>query len=86
LLSSPLAFIASITASLTALRQTGKPGLDSTIIGTLLPALDIREPTYFLDPCGLGSKPKTVKLKLFLAIIIKDNHTPAENPHHTIYG
>jgi hypothetical protein len=52
----------------------------------LLPAAVRLDPTYFLLPCGLGSNPKTVKLKLFLAIIIKDNHTPAENPHHTIYG
>jgi hypothetical protein len=52
----------------------------------LFPAAVRLDPTYFLDPCGLGSYPKTVKLKLLLAIIIKNNHTPAENPHHTIYG
>jgi len=50
----------------------------------LLPAAVLLDPTYFLDPCGLGSDPKTVKLKLSLAIMIKDNHTPAENPYHSI--
>jgi hypothetical protein len=54
------------------------------IRGMLFPAAVRLLPTYFLLPCGRGSEPNTVKLKLSLAIMIKDNHTPAENPYHTV--
>jgi hypothetical protein len=39
----------------------------------MFPAAVFLDPTYFLDPCGAGSTPKTVKLKLSLAIVGHQN-------------
>jgi hypothetical protein len=54
------------------------------INGMLLPAAVLLVPTYFFEPCGRGSLPNTVKLKLFLAIVIHKNNKPAENPYQTV--
>jgi hypothetical protein len=73
-----------MTASETAFLQAGNLGELSTIIGITFPAAVFLDPTYFFEPWGAGSTPNTVKLKLSLAIIVKQYHQPQENPYHSI--
>jgi hypothetical protein len=73
-----------MTASDTAFLQAGNLGLDSTIIGITFPAAVFLDPTYFFEPWGAGSTPKTVKLKLSLGIVIHQNNNPAENPYQSV--